>query len=508
MAASMRNPVVVILGATGTGKTKLSLELAKLFNGEIISADAMQLYKGLDIITNKATQEERATCRHHMIDFLSPLKEDNTVVHYRDQAVPIIDSLLQQKKSPVIVGGTNYYIEALLWKHLVNKEDVKRAAAQTRSTASKFPKLQGVKKFSGELGQSDVALNALQDESNCDNNTNTPASSSFSSDDKIDGNDDSDNDEDDFVTTSTKDAFKDVSSLELHQRLREIDPDTALKMHPNDRRKIIRAILVYKQHGIPMSEVYKAQRHEISGTAMSGPLRYRDCCIFWLQCDQDVLDKRLDDRVDKMLELGLLDELSKFHKQCNEYRIQQGSEADYTTGIFQSIGFKEFHDYLMLDEEKRETEEGKKALQKGIEDLKIATRRYARYQNRWVRKRLLKRPCREEVPPVYGLDCTDVSLWDDNVCKPATIILTALRKEETSPIPAIPYEDEHVQQYEYNECKYCNVTAVIQDIWQKHIGSRKHKNNVQRYKRQMAQLSQTLDTYVQQKKQEEEEPKP
>ncbi|XP_012945509.2 tRNA dimethylallyltransferase [Aplysia californica] len=120
--AATRLPLVVVLGATGAGKSKLALEIAKLFNGEIISADSMQIYKGLDIITNKVTEEEQRECKHHMISYLDADYKHYTVVDFRNAAQPIIEDLLSQRKLPVIVGGTNYYIESLLWDFTIDKD--------------------------------------------------------------------------------------------------------------------------------------------------------------------------------------------------------------------------------------------------------------------------------------------------------------------------------------------------------------------------------------------------
>ncbi|XP_016369208.1 tRNA dimethylallyltransferase isoform X3 [Sinocyclocheilus rhinocerous] len=112
--------LVVILGATGTGKSKLAIEIGKRLNGEIISADSMQVYKGLDIITNKVTEEEQAQCRHHMISFVDPLVSGYTVVDFRNKALSLIEDMHRRKKLPIIVGGTNYYIESILWKVLID----------------------------------------------------------------------------------------------------------------------------------------------------------------------------------------------------------------------------------------------------------------------------------------------------------------------------------------------------------------------------------------------------
>ncbi|XP_070466266.1 tRNA dimethylallyltransferase isoform X22 [Equus przewalskii] len=113
-------PLVVILGATGTGKSTLALQLGQRLGGEIVSADSMQVYEGLDIITNKVSAREQRMCQHHMISFVDPLVTNYTVVDFRNKATALIEDIFARDKIPIVVGGTNYYIEALLWKVLVN----------------------------------------------------------------------------------------------------------------------------------------------------------------------------------------------------------------------------------------------------------------------------------------------------------------------------------------------------------------------------------------------------
>ncbi|XP_050017302.1 tRNA dimethylallyltransferase isoform X2 [Alexandromys fortis] len=113
-------PLVVILGATGTGKSTLAVQLGQRLGGEIVSADSMQVYEGLDIITNKVSAQEQKMCQHHMISFVDPLVTSYTVVDFRNRATALIEDIFARDKIPIVVGGTNYYIESLLWKVLVN----------------------------------------------------------------------------------------------------------------------------------------------------------------------------------------------------------------------------------------------------------------------------------------------------------------------------------------------------------------------------------------------------
>ncbi|KYM87499.1 tRNA dimethylallyltransferase, mitochondrial [Atta colombica] len=178
-----------------------------------------------------------------------------------------------------------------------------------------------------------------------------------------------------------------------------------------------------------------------------------------------ILDNRLNDRVDGMMEVGLVQELLDFHRSYNEQRIKSNTSPDYTKGIFQSIGFKEFHTYLILPEKERASEKGKKLLQQGIDDLKLATRRYAKRQDKWVMNRLIRRGDRQ-VPPVYSLDCTDVTKWDSHVLEPAAAIISAIlhdAKPEQQPLNE-NFENQKTTDSStniYNYCKRHNSFSVL-----------------------------------------------
>ncbi|XP_060520007.1 tRNA dimethylallyltransferase [Cylas formicarius] len=404
-----RLPLVVILGSTGSGKTKLSLELAKKFGGEVIGADSMQIYKGLDIITAKATKDEQLIAPHHMIDVLEP-HETCTVVEYRNNVLKLIDELLNENKLPVVVGGTNYYIEALLWKILVESENAKKHDQP------------------GVLPNND----------------------------------------------------HEMPSEELHKKLKSLDPSMAKRLHPNNKRKIIRALEVYYQKGKKLSELYDEQKSSFGGSKSGGGLRYSNAIVLWVNCDQETLDKRLDDRVDAMLKNGLLDELLSFHKIFNEHRLKTGEEMDYTKGIFQSIGFKEFHTYLMLKEDERQTPEGQKQLEQGVQQLKMVTRRYAKKQKRWVRNRFLGRKDRQ-VPPVYELDSTDVSKWNENVTVPAFEIVESYIagvKCVREPLPVRELGSTPNSEDETHFCEACERVFIGEHQWRGHLRSQKHRRRL------------------------------
>uniref|UniRef100_A0A3B4AZS7 tRNA dimethylallyltransferase n=1 Tax=Periophthalmus magnuspinnatus TaxID=409849 RepID=A0A3B4AZS7_9GOBI len=370
-----------------------------------------QVYHGLDIITNKVTAEERAQCRHHMISFVDPLVSTYTVVDFRNKALSLISFSLRNTL-PIVVGGTNYYIESLLWRVLLD---------------------------TGDSGDGEDAV------------------------------------------PNRKLELEKLGGAELHKQLMEVDPTMAAMLHPNDKRKVARSLQIHQETGIPHSVWLEEQRRQEGGGGLGGPLRYPHPCIFWLHSDMEALDKRLDARVDEMLTAGLIDELKDFHVRYNQRKIQDESQ-DYQHGIFQSIGFKEFHDYLIAPESSSQQE--RDALRKkGIEALKIATRRYARKQNKWVRNRFLKRPG-DGVPPVYSLDVSDASRWEESVLTPALQILASLCKGEEPAVSPLRLEGaESRNKRSRHTCDLCDKVIIGDLEWTAHLKSKKHYYHVKKKKR-------------------------
>ncbi|CAG0878502.1 unnamed protein product [Darwinula stevensoni] len=435
-------PLVVVIGATGTGKSKLALEIATKFNGEVISADSMQVYKGLNIITNKVTAEERRLVKHHMLDFLDPLSTDYFVTTFRDRALDIISDLHSQSKLPVIVGGTHYYIESLLWKVLVSPIQEEPLLQDSPCSCSKVHEV-----------LKPLTTNESTPDSICEVETSKKRKS-----------------------RGMPPELESLSNASLHTFLKELDPESAEAMHPNDRRKVIRALEVFHTQGTALSEVIKRQKEEAGGNSLGGPLRFNHVCLLWVQCQQEVLDRRLDDRVDQMLQNGLVQELQTFHKEYNMTR----EVCTYEEGIFQSIGFKEFHPYLMTKPDLRGEEKGRKLFEQCVENLKIATKRYARRQVRWIRNRFLRRPDRP-VPPIYGLDATDLEKWNDLVSGPAEAVVKSFLSCEENPLLQPLSQEEPLRQEKRTFfCSECQRLFLGSKVWEDHLRSRKHKKMVDR----------------------------
>ncbi|XP_060815829.1 tRNA dimethylallyltransferase isoform X2 [Bombus pascuorum] len=364
---------------------------------------------------------------HHMLDILDPLKHNYSVVQFRDMAIPIINDLQARKKLPIIVGGTNYYIESILWKVLIDSIDMKKDGQSDEENVSCSKKM------------------------------------------KI---------EYDRSTTKT--------NQELYEELVRVDPEMAKRFHSNNRRKIIRSLEVFEQYGIKHSELLKIQR-TAGGSGLGGPLRHQNSILLWLRCDMKVLEERLDSRVDAMVETGLVQEMLDFHQRYNEERIKSNTSADYTKGIFQSIGFKEFHAYLVLPEDEKQEKKGQELLRQGIDDLKIVTKRYAKKQEKWIQNRLLRRSDRQ-VPPIYTLDCTNLDQWNSHVYEPAVAIIEAvLRGEKPIQKPLNEtVENEKVSDSSNEERHYCDICDRIfigEYQWNCHIKSIKHGRILARKKR-------------------------
>ena len=275
--------VVVVAGATASGKTALSVELAKRLSGEIVSCDSMQIYKGMDIGTAKPTQGEMQGVPHHMLDFLEP-SQNFSVSDFCDMARGIIADIDRRGNLPILTGGTGLYIDSLI-------DNIE---------------------FAKETAKSDIRAELLN-----------------------------------MAEVSGKEA--------LYELLLEIDPDYAKIVHPNNLKRVIRAIEFYKTTGMTVTE-----HNAVLKTPIYKSVYF---CIDW---DREVLYSRINARVDEMLEKGL-------EKEAKALYDKYGRQ-DFTA--FSGIGYKEFFDYF----------EGKKTLEETVYEIKQGTRRYAKRQLSWFRR--------------------------------------------------------------------------------------------------------------------------
>ncbi len=263
--------VLVIAGPTAVGKTQFGIRCASLFNGEIISGDSIQIYKGLDIGSAKPDENELSQAKHYLID-IKEADGSYSVKEFQELSRKYIDQISSEGKLPIIVGGTGLYIKACLYDYQFFEED-------------------------GE-----------------------------------------------------DDQYEDLSNEELYELLKEKDPEALEKIHVNNRRRLIRALNIYEKHHKGISEIKAQQEHR--------PIY--DCLIIGLTAPRKVLFERINERVDRMMEKGLVKEI--------EALLDQGITFDDQS--MQGIGYKEFRAYF----------EKEKSLEECVEDIKIHSRHFAKRQ--------------------------------------------------------------------------------------------------------------------------------
>ncbi|TPX73771.1 tRNA dimethylallyltransferase [Chytriomyces confervae] len=387
-----KKPVLVVVGTTGVGKSNLAMEIAARvgIKGEVINADSMQVYKGMDVITNKVTPEERSRVPHHLLDFVDPMSEYSVLQFERD-ALAVIDEIHSRGKVPILVGGTHYYIQSILWdSNLVSSkreeqqqpEDEKCNDDDTRAHPSIDPDL--ALAISNALKQSDATFK-LKDEQ-----------------------------------TQAETATEIVRLLSL------VDPVMALRWHPNDWRKNRRSLQVFYTTGERHSDILDKQKEDGGGS-----LRFRTG-VFWLWAENKMLDARLDGRVHDMIKNGLFSEITEMRRKVvagqvagTDMQTDSSNPIDYTRGVMQTIGFKEFDAYLTkLDEHAPSptTQELEKLKAQAVESMQAATRRYARKQVTWIKNKLGPK-CLMEARKAdmsgsiafWALDASDLTAWSKNV---------------------------------------------------------------------------------------------
>ncbi|GAA5974200.1 hypothetical protein JCM11641_003322 [Rhodosporidiobolus odoratus] len=426
---SAKPPLIAVIGTTGVGKSQLGVEIAKALadrpskplRGEVINHDSMQCYRGLDVITNKATVEEMDDVPHHLMGFLEPGEEWGVNDFVRD-AMESIDNLQKQQTVPICVGGTSYYLQNLIFPNqLVNDvsgepappEPALATSLRTMEDIGNFPPTlrQSIEILPQELLTLFLTLPGLPQIS-------TP---------------------DDFPPPFPLDLLpprlRSPTTLTpaLFDLLQRVDPTSAERWHWRDIRKVRRALDIVWS-GRRWEDVVNEQQEKPDGGA-----RFRSL-VFWLYAENDYLHPRLDGRVDKMIERGLLREIDEL------WQIAHGPEAEptnYSKGIYQAIGYKEFEPYLCLRHRDPsltiESDAGlRKVFDQGVETMKVSTRQYAKRQVKWIKSKLLPAVRKLEKPSevtVVLLDASDLSRWNDNVRDQAVNLVNAFLDGNPLPDP-------------------------------------------------------------------------
>ena len=280
-----KKPLIILTGSTAVGKTKLSIELAKAVNGQMISADSMQVYRHMDIGTAKIRSEEMQGIPHYLIDVLDPW-ESFDVVRFQTMAKEALEKIYTAGAIPIVVGGTGFYIQALLYDIDFDEND---SETGYRTELQSFADLHG--------------------------------------------------------------------SEALHDRLRQVDEKSALMIHPNNVKRVIRALEFYHQTGTRISEHNETQRQKES------PYRF---VYFVLDDERERIYRRIDQRIDQMLDQGLVAEV----KQLRD----MGCTRDMVS--MQGLGYKEILAYL----------DGECTLEEAVYILKRDTRHFAKRQLTWFRR--------------------------------------------------------------------------------------------------------------------------
>jgi len=393
----------------------------------------MQMYDGLPIITNKITVEEQNGIPHHLLGFISLDENPWWVGLFKKKASQIIREIRSRGRLPIVVGGTHYYTQALLFGDSLVSEDNSdndKMEMSSQDLSRKFPILDG---------PTEVIL----------------------------------------------------------ERLKEVDPVMAERWHPNDVRKIRRSLEIYLTTGKKASDIYKQQKEK---ALLQDPAQISwggSTLLFWIHSDPDRLKTRLNERVDKMVAGGLLDEVKSMDKFL-ERQSSSGLEVDKTRGIWASIGYKEFENYLSsLKNDPENLQELKRLYDDSLERTKIATRQYAKRQIRWIRLKLIPTLAKQNIlERLYLLNGTNMSEWHNTVSKPALEIATNFLVGDELPAPSSlsPAAQEFLDPEQFvekpsvkpdfhRECETCNVTVVIEEQWGRHLRSRAHRTKVKKIER-------------------------
>ncbi|ODV83009.1 hypothetical protein CANARDRAFT_30355 [[Candida] arabinofermentans NRRL YB-2248] len=440
MSSHSKIPLISIIGTTGVGKSQLSIHLASKFNGEIINADSMQMYQKIPQITNKHPIEERNGVIHHVMDHVS-WDEEYFIHRFKKEALSAIEDIHSRGKIPIIVGGTHYYLQSLLFTN------------KTIETSS----------------------NDLMGDLVNDNNT------------------------EDRLTDVEKSILNGPVDLILKE-LKKLDPVISEKFHPNDHRRIRRALEICYATKKPASDIYNSQKKtEVDESS----LRF-NTLFFWLFSKPNSLDERLDARVDKMMDLGAIDELHELY----QYYLQQGSDVELDRGVWQVIGFKEFLPYLtknpdILSKNKNEVLNNLE-FKECLDEMKLKTRRYARRQVKWIKTLLVPELANESKHEwinggkVFVLDATNLTQWNEQVGERGEVIcenfLNGELNASSSSLKQVPesLSDEKLgfvdpnknfdqSKWKHYTCDVClgkdfKPLVLVGDQYQDHLNSRKHRN--------------------------------
>ncbi|MCM1188999.1 MAG: tRNA (adenosine(37)-N6)-dimethylallyltransferase MiaA [bacterium] len=340
-----RPPLIVLTGPTAVGKTKLSVALAKAVDGEIISADSMQVYRHMDIGSAKITPAQMQGVRHHMIDILDP-REPFSAALFQERCKRTVGEICGRGHIPIIVGGTGFYIQAVL-------KDVDFSGGQEspgeEGEAGPKPEKEQENGSKQEAGKEQKSGSKQETGKEQENGPEWKTGEGKSPESRQNGGA--------GYREELEKLAREKGPLYLHEMLRQADPASAEIIHANNIKRTVRALEFYHQTGRRISEHNRRERQKESV--------YRSC-YFVLNDERDRLYARIEQRVDEMLAAGLADEV----------RALRGMGCDRSMVSMQGLGYKEILAWL----------EGECTYEQAVENLKRNTRHFAKRQLTWFRR--------------------------------------------------------------------------------------------------------------------------
>ena len=296
-------------------------------------------------------------------------------------------------------------------------------------------------------------------------------------------------------------ALLNRSTEELLRHLEEVDPAMAGKWHPKDRRKIRRSLEIYLNTGKTASQIYEEQRRRRNAPSSqsnatvdtepgpgTGP-RFNNLML-WVHSDSEVLKQRLDQRVDSMMEDGLLGEVDEMYN----YQTSSALEVDKGRGIWAAIGYKEFEGYSKASRDPATAQSTLDSLRtQAIESTKAATRQYSKRQIRWIRCQLFHLLEQTGISDrLFLLDGSDLTEWSTYIERPATTLVESFLKGKPLPCPtelsavakdvldslATSEHNRRDRSWTRRTCEACGATAVVEKDWREHLGSARHKRTM------------------------------
>lgn len=419
--------------------------MAQRFNGEIINGDSIQMYNGLPIATNKISIEEQKSIRHHLLGFISLQGRPWEVASFRQKATQLIEEINARGKIPILVGGTHYYTQALLFKDDIIDgppvDDVKKDWEQ------RWPILgASTEEMVEELRKVDPVMAARW---------------------------------------HPKERRRIKRSLEIYLSTGKRASET----YQQQRER--KSELLSKDFASSVVHQAASPNDEKPSFDNFSSLQY-DTLIFWTHIDSGVLNSQLEDRVEAMVLKGLIVEAKSMFEHLED-TFDLGGDDDASksdTGIRTAIGYKEFLPYLLAAQKSDNnttttttTEELENLMKEGIDRTKIRTRQYARGQIRWIRNKLLRALENERLDrTLYLLDGTDPSQRSRTVDAVANVIMEKFLQGQTLPFPkSLSTAAEQMLLTKEKEdlyaryCDACDKTMMSDEQWGLHIKGKPHR---------------------------------